>query len=105
MDNKPLQESRLLAFFSQDKALLEFYNSGEADLHSYATKLVFKNEYPEMENMSLKEIKSKFPSLRNVMKGFNFALAYGGNANTVADNIGIPIEEALTLAPCCRKAA
>jgi DNA polymerase-1 len=78
------QESRLLAHLSQDPALLEFYNSGEADLHSYATKLVFSKTFPEMEEMSLKEIKEKFPEQRNIMKGFNFALM---------------------LAPCCRKAA
>jgi DNA polymerase-1 len=69
------QESRILAEFSKDSKLVEFYLSGEADLHSYATKLVFAKDYPEMRNMSLDEIKKNFKNLRQLMKGFNFALA------------------------------
>jgi len=78
------QESRVLAEISQAPNLVKFYISGEADLHSYAVKLVYSKEYPEMENMSLKEIKKNFPKLRQIMKALNFAL---------------------TLAPCCSNAA
>jgi len=65
------QESRVLAEFSKDKNLVEFYTSGEADLHSYAVKLV----YPEAKDCNLAEIKDRFKEERQVMKGFNFALA------------------------------
>lgn len=86
------QESRILAEFSKESKLVEFYLSGGADLHSYATQLV----YPEQTaGMTLKEVKNKKPDLRKKMKGFNFALAYGGTAITVAQNLNIPIEAAL----------
>lgn len=65
------QESRVLAEFSKDKNLVEFYVSGGADLHAYAVKLV----YPEAKDLSLKEIKEQFSEKRQIMKGFNFALA------------------------------
>jgi DNA polymerase-1 len=86
------QESRILAEFSKEPRLVDFYLNGGADLHSYATQLV----YPERtKGLTLKQVKNKFPGLRTRMKGFNFALAYGGTAITVAQNLNIPIEVAV----------
>lgn len=86
------QESRVLAEFSQEPRLVEFYLSGEADLHSYATKIIYSDKYPEMKEMSLKEIKKNFPEERQLIKGFNFALAYGGSAITISINTGLPLD-------------
>lgn len=87
-----MQESRILAEFSKDPKLIDFYLNGGADLHSYAVKIV----YPELANsMSLSEIQDKLPEKRQFMKGFNFALAYGGTGLTVSQNLGIPLDIAL----------
>lgn len=84
------QESRVLAEFSQEPSLVDFYLSGEADLHGYVAKLV----YPELKDVSLEEIKKKHKPKRELMKKVNFALAYGGNETTVADNAKISIKKA-----------
>lgn len=82
------QESRILAEYSKEPNLVNFYLSGEADLHSYATKLVFSEE---TKGLNLKEVKKQFPDKRQLMKGYNFALAYGGTAVTVSNNLNIPL--------------
>lgn len=84
------QESRILVDVSQEKALLEFYLSGEADLHSYTAKLV----YQDLRDVTLKEIKKNHADRRQIMKTVNFGLAYGGAATTIARNANIPLEVA-----------
>lgn len=42
----------------------------------------------------IKDIKKLFHDLRNDAKGIEFAINYGGDANTIANNKGIPIERA-----------
>ena len=82
------QESRILADISKDPTLLKFYLEGGADLHSYAAKVVYK----ELAEVTLDDIKKYHKDKRQIMKGFNFALAYGGTGETVSRNLNIPID-------------
>jgi DNA polymerase I-like protein with 3'-5' exonuclease and polymerase domains len=84
------QESRLLADLTEDKGLLDFYLRGEADLHSYVAQLL----WPEVcGDLHLDEVKDKHGDLRDLAKGANFAIAYGGTGHTIAENANIPDEK------------
>ena len=83
------QESVVLANKSLDKDLLEFYRKGHGDMHSFVAKKLF----PELEGLTLEEIKQKAANKRQIAKSANFALAYGGNGYTIANNLGISPEE------------
>ncbi len=82
------QESRILADISNEPNLVKFYTTGGADLHSYAAQVVYK----ELATVTLEDIKKFHKDKRQVMKGFNFALAYGGTGETVSRNLNIPID-------------
>ena len=85
------QESALLASIADDPLMLKELNEGSGDIHSLVASLVFKKE---IGNTPLKEIKHKFHSLRQIAKGYEFLVAYGGNANTIMANYGKTEEEA-----------
>lgn len=85
------QESALLASIANDPLMLKEINEGSGDIHSLVTSLVFKKE---IGNTPLKEIKQKFHALRQIAKGYEFLVAYGGNANTIMANYGKTEEEA-----------
>ena len=72
-------ELRLLAHFSQDKALLDAFNSG-ADIHHQTAVHIFGEE----------EAKEK----RNIAKSINFGLLYGMGARKLGETLGIPAKEA-----------
>ena len=84
------QETVVLANDSKDKNMLSFYKSGENDMHSYNAKMIFKGE---LKDLSLSEIKNKHPDLREKAKPVSFAIPYGGNGATIAENAGISLEE------------
>ena len=84
------QESVILADMSQDEKLLEFYQSGEADLHSFVARLIWPDE---LGDLSLSEIKEQWPGKRQIAKSANFAIVYGGNGNTIANNLNISVKE------------
>lgn len=84
------QENICLANASLDSDILAFYESGEDDMHSYNAKKIF----PELlQDLSLKEIKEQRPDLRQIAKSVSFALAYGGNGYTIANNLGMSQEK------------
>lgn len=83
------QEGVVLADRSQEPALLEFYRSGEADMHSYVARHIF----PDLKGLTSKEIKDKYPDKRTAAKAAGFAISYGGNGATIADNMGISVED------------
>ena len=85
------QESALLASIANDPLMLKEINEGSGDIHSLVASLVFKKE---IGNTPLKEIKQKFHALRQIAKGYEFLVAYGGNANTIMANYGKTEEEA-----------
>jgi len=84
------QESRILAHLSQDPDLLAFYKDTTegADLHSFVAQKL----YPEtVGTVRLTDVKLLFPKERQNAKAANFALAYGGDAHTIANNLGVSL--------------
>lgn len=88
------QESVLMADFSREPALLEFFKTGGGDMHSYVAKQIY---YDKMGDISLSEVKEKFPDLRTKAKAAGFAIQYGGNGKTISDNMNIPHEDGIKL--------
>lgn len=60
-------------------------------IHSL-TAYISYSEIPR--DTPIKDIKKKYHNLRQEAKGIEFAVNYGGNANTIHLNKGIPMEEA-----------
>ncbi len=56
-----------------DKNLLDFYDKKLGDGHSYVAKLCF----PELKDVPLEDIKSKYKDLRQKAKSANFAIKFG----------------------------
>lgn len=85
------QESRIIGELSSDKAILNLFNYGCGDMHS----LVAKMAYPDIiGDCPIEDIKDKFKEYRQEAKGVEFAINYGGDANTIKTNKNIPLEEA-----------
>ena len=72
-------ELRLLAHFSEDKALVEAFNDNK-DIHQQTAVKIFGEE----------EASSK----RNIAKSINFGLLYGMGSRKLGDTLGIPAREA-----------
>lgn len=83
------QEQIVLANKSMDENLLKFYDEGLADMHSF----VASKMYPELENLSLDEIKSKYKDKRQEAKIAGFAINYGGVGATIAAQLNKSIED------------
>lgn len=83
------EEAVMLANYSLDAGLLKFYDEGLGDTHSYVASLMF----PELQGLSLEEIKTKHKDKRQAAKSVGFAVAYGGNGSTIAENMGVTKEE------------
>lgn len=85
------QETYILADIANDKAIIEELTNGSGDIHSLTAYMSYK-EIPR--NTPISEIKKKYHNLRQEAKSIEFAINYGGDANTISNNKGIPIEEA-----------
>ena len=83
------QEQIVLVNKCLDPNLLQFYDQGLGDMHSF----VASKMYPELEGMTLEEIKDKHKDKRNAAKSAGFAINYGGQGITIAENLGISLEE------------
>lgn len=64
------QESVVFANWCMDKNILEFYKSGEGDMHSFIASKIF----PELSHLSLKRIKSHHKDKRQIAKAAGFAI-------------------------------
>ena len=85
------QESRIIASVSKDEAMIELFEHGCGDVHS----LVAKMSYPEIiGDCQIEDISDRFHNYRQEAKGIEFAINYGGDANTISNNKGIPMHEA-----------
>ena len=80
-----------MASIANDKAIIEELTNGSGDIHSLTAYMSY-HEIPR--DTPIKDIKSKYHNLRQDAKGIEFAINYGGDANTICINKGIPIEEA-----------
>lgn len=85
------QETYLLASIANDKAVIKELTEGSGDIHSLTAYISYK-EIPR--DTPIKDIKKLYHNLRQEAKGIEFAINYGGDANTISQNKGIPIEEA-----------
>ena len=86
-----MQETYLLASIANDKAVIKELTEGSGDIHSLTAYMSYK-EIPR--DTPIKDIKKLYHNLRQEAKGIEFAINYGGDANTISQNKGIPIEEA-----------
>ena len=83
------QEQVILANFSQDENLIEFYKSGASDMHCFVASKMYK----ELEGLSVDEIKKNHKDKRQIAKSAGFAINYGGVGLTIANNTGMSKEE------------
>lgn len=83
------QEQIILANKSNDEDLQYFYKQNLGDMHSYIASKIF----PELKDVPLADIKSLHKDKRQIAKAAGFAINYGGNGYTIADNLGIPVEQ------------
>lgn len=85
------QESRIMANVTNDPAMIELFNHGCGDVHSLVAKMTF----PEIiGDCPIEEIKEKFHDLRSRVKSeVEFAINYGGNADTIHMQSGKPKDE------------
>lgn len=85
------QETYLLASIANDQAIIKELMEGSGDIHSLTAYMAYQ-QIPR--DTPIKDIKKKYHNLRQEAKGIEFAINYGGDANTIATNKGIPIQEA-----------
>lgn len=84
------QESRVIANEANEKSMIDLFKTN-GDMHS----LVAKMAYPDViGDCPLEDIKKKFKHTRQLAKSVEFSINYGGSADTISRNNGIPIEEA-----------
>ena len=61
-------------------------------MHNLVAYMSYKKEIPR--DTPVGKIKELYPELRQAAKGIEFAIGYAGDANTIAQNSGIPLKEA-----------
>lgn len=83
------QEQVILANFSKEPNLIEFYKKGGGDVHSFVAQKIS----PELEEIPIEKIKKQYPEERQIAKAGGFAINYGGTGVTIAQNVNIPIEQ------------
>lgn len=83
------QEQIVLANKSLDPDLLNFYQQGLGDMHSFIASKIF----PELAELTLDEIKDFHKQKRQIAKGAGFAINYGGTGITIAQNLSISLAE------------
>lgn len=84
------QETYLMASIANDEAIIKELTEGSGDIHSLTAYMSY-SEIPR--GTPIKDIKKLYHNLRQEAKGIEFAINYGGDANTISRNKGIPIEE------------
>jgi DNA polymerase I-like protein with 3'-5' exonuclease and polymerase domains len=93
------QETYLMASIANDTAIIKELTEGSGDIHSLTAYMSYP-EIPrdmpitEIKDFSKKSHKNGGIDYRQEAKGIEFAINYGGDANTIHQNKGIAIEEA-----------
>ena len=93
------QESRIIASVANDPAMLDLFINGSGDVHSLVAKMSYSqipSDLPVEDVKSFSKASAREGGLdyRQEAKGIEFAINYGGDFNTIANNKGIPLEEA-----------
>lgn len=83
-------ESRLGGAIYEEQSIIDEFLYGSGDMHSLVAKMVFK----ELEDVPVKDIKKRFPHLRNAAKPIEFSQQFGGSAFAIQNAMGCSIEEA-----------
>lgn len=83
------QEQIVFANMTMESNLINFYKQKLGDMHSFIAAKI----YPEISDLPLKEIKDKHADKRQIAKSAGFAINYGGNGYTIAQNLNISQEE------------
>ena len=87
------QEQIVLANFSQEPNLINFYKKGFTDMHSYVAFLMYPDirrcEIEDLTPDNLKYVKKEYPDKRKIAKNAGFAINYGGNGATIAKNCNL----------------
>ncbi|QDP66120.1 MAG: putative DNA polymerase [Prokaryotic dsDNA virus sp.] len=83
------QEQIVLANKSKDVDLLDFYEKGMGDMHSFVASKIFL----ELNDVSLADIKKLHKDKRQIAKGAGFAINYGGTGITIAQNLSLPLNK------------
>lgn len=83
------QEQIVFANWAKDLDIIEFYKKKEGDMHSFVASKI----YPELKEISLLEIPKLYPEKRQIAKAAGFAINYGGTGLTIANNLGVSIEQ------------
>lgn len=91
------QEQIVMANFSQEENLLNFYKRGFTDMHSYVAFLMYEDirrcSLEALTPDKLKYVKEEYPEKRTIAKSAGFAINYGGDGTTIAKNCNIPIAD------------
>lgn len=87
------EESRVSADVWNEKSLLEAFEQG-IDTHNLYAKMCFPEE---LKDVDVKDVKKKFPELRQAAKSAEFAVNYGSNGASIAAKIGMPREKAMEM--------
>jgi len=83
------QEQIVFANWTKDRDILAFYKNKLGDMHSFVASKI----YPYLKDVPLKTIKSEYKKERQIAKAAGFAINYGGDGNTIADNLNLSKEE------------
>ena len=83
------EEARLGGDIYQDEAILDIFRNG-LDSHSVYAKAFFS----ELKDVDVKDIKSKYPHLRQLAKGPEFALSFGGGFPAIMSALSCTREKA-----------
>lgn len=84
MSDYSSQEVVILADSAKEKAMIEFFESKDTDMHSYTARRMFNIPVSKKEN----------PHLRQLGKILGFSVAYGASAFKVSETFQVPLQEA-----------
>lgn len=88
------QETYLMASLANDEAIIKELTEGSGDIHSLTAYMSFM-DIPR--DTDIKDIKKLYHSRRQEAKGIEFAINYGGDANTIHQNSGIPLKQCVEI--------
>jgi DNA polymerase-1 len=78
------QETVILANYSKEPNMIKLINEN-GDMHSFVGKAI----HPELAHLSDDEFKTQHKDKRQIAKAAGFAVQYGGNGYTIANNLSI----------------
>jgi len=95
------QESVVLANISQEPKMIEFFNSGLGDMHSFVASLMYNIPVEDIIHAKEKkdsgepisELEKSYIKKRSLAKNAGFAINYGGTGYTIHQNTGISKEQ------------